>query len=188
MANIEVLALLCAGSTRYHAVGGRSSSGDRLAGVEVAGLLAGLDNQTMNFALAKYLGDEQAERMLLAQVRVWAVGVAVNEGWRIVRGRPCVLNMAAIAVFEAVRPNQCRRCHGNKFVGGKVCGCCHGSGIGKLSTASIAEAIGVDKSNYVRVWRGRYQQCYDYVQELDYKVLSSLNKNYREKPIATATI
>jgi len=169
VAGVEVIGLLCAGSVKYHAVSG-GSSGDCLSRSELSGLLSGLGEQAMNMALAKYAGDEQSERKLIAHVRVYAAGIAVNERWEIVKGRPIVANMAAVAVFEVVRPNRCGACGGTSFVGRQVCKRCSGLGYRSCSSATIAEAMGIDKSNYSRLWKARYNNIYQYVNDLDVAV------------------
>lgn len=169
MASVEIIGLLCAGSTRYHQVTSKSSV-DKLSRSELAGLLATLGRHELNYALAKYAMSIEAERMLIAYMRVWAAGMAVENGWHVVKGRPTVVNMAAIAVFESVRPNRCYRCEGRGIVSNKVCPVCDGSGYKALSGRKIAEAIGVDESNYRRIWRYRYNDCYSHMQAIDSSV------------------
>jgi predicted metal-binding protein len=181
VASVEVIGLLCAGSTRYHEGGFGGGSSERLSRSELAGLLAGLDKAEMNLALAKYACDLDAERMLIAQVRVWAAGVALRDGWKIVRGRPVVANMAALAVFDVVRPNRCVRCEGRGVVSIKVCGTCSGTGYKALSGHKIADAIGLDACNYRKFWRSRYEECFRYVQALDLKVNSAIHYADKEK-------
>ncbi|MGZ8933477.1 MAG: hypothetical protein ACXW04_01130 [Methylobacter sp.] len=180
MASVEIIGLLCAGSTRYHEQGGSGSNTDKLSRSELAGLLAGLDKASMNYALAKYALDQDAERMLIAHVRVWAAGVAVRESWQIVKGRPIVSNMAALAVFESVRPNRCCRCEGRGVVSNRVCLVCNGSGYKALSGRKVAEAISVDECSYRRLWKQRYDQIYTYVTGLDASINNSLHRSDRE--------
>lgn len=166
MASVEIIGLLCAGSTRYHEYGGGSGV-DRLTRSELAGLLAGLNEAAMNLALAKYALDLEAERCLIAHVRVWAAGVAVRERWQIVKGRPTVVNISALAVFESVRPNRCCRCSGRGFVANRLCPVCTGSGYKALSGRKIADVIGVDECCFRRQWKQRYADVMAYVQGLD---------------------
>ncbi|MBE0434644.1 MAG: hypothetical protein IBX56_02440, partial [Methylomicrobium sp.] len=121
-----------------------------------------------------YAGDVEAERTLFAVVRLWLVGIAIAEGWTVVRGRPTISNIAALAVLDVVRPNICGRCRGVGHVKGRACSACSGVGIRRLSGRQIAKAIGVDESRYRRVWRERCQRCLSHVQELDSAVLSLL--------------
>lgn len=175
MASVEIIGLLCAGSTHYHAVSECNCSIGRLSRSELAGLLAGLDKPAMNLALAKYALDIVAERNLIAHVRVRAAGIAVREDWHIVRGRPTVVNMSALAVFESVRPNRCGRCSGRGFVAHRLCSNCNGSGFKALSGRKVAEVIGVEDSDYKRKWRPRYEGLIDYVRALDSSVNIALH-------------
>lgn len=175
MASVEIIGLLCAGSTHYHSVSGCNCLSGHLARAELAGMLAGLDQPAMNLALAKYALDITAERNLIAHVRVYAAGIAVRENWHIVRGRPTMVNMSALAVFESVRPNRCGRCSGRGFVAYRLCNNCNGSGFKALSGRRIAEIIGVEDSDYKRKWRPRYQGLIDYMQALDSSVNRALH-------------
>lgn len=177
MASVELIALLGAGSVKYHPACGRSSSSSALSRSELAGLLSGLTRPQMAMALAKYGCDLASERQLIAHVQVWAAGIAIRDGWRIVRGRPVVSNMAAIAVFEVVRPNRCERCHGRGVLINRGCSRCDGSGYRRLSGDKIAEAIGIDAGNYCRVWRGRYDNALSYVQAIDSQVNIAMRRN-----------
>ena len=179
MANAEMIGLLCAGSVKYHEIRG-GGAGGALSRAELAGKLSGLSTPAMHLALAKYGCDVDSERKLLAHIRVWAAGVAIRESWKIVRGRPTLLNMCVISVFEVIRPNRCVKCSGRGQVSFKVCPVCEGIGFKKLSGRNMAEAIGVDKNEYISKWRPRYEQIYAYVNKLEDDVMVTLGKADRE--------
>ena len=178
---VEVIALLCAGSVRYHEPLGKGGYGGQLTRAEVAGLLAGLSSEAVNFALAKYAGDLAAERAFIAQLRVWAAGLANAEAWQVVRGRPTVCNLCALAAFEVVRPNRCPRCQGRGMDKAKVCGVCNGSTFKPLSGRFIADAIGMDESSYRQTWKSRYERILRHVQEVDSNVNVIIYLATREK-------
>jgi hypothetical protein len=185
MASVEIIGLLCAGSMRYHnSLMGRTSggrrSGDQLTRDELAGLLSGLDAASMNMAFAKYASDLDAERLLIDQVRVWTAGVAVKELWHIVQGRPTVVNMAALAVFEVVRPNRCCHCSGVGLKANRVCPTCNGTGFKAISDSKISAAMGIDKSNFCRTWHSRYELVYRHVTDLDQRVNSVLGRSNKK--------
>jgi hypothetical protein len=172
VASAEVIGLLCAGSTMFHPGGG--FAGDRLSRGEMAGLLAGIGANAMHLALAKYADDLDAERKLVAHVRVWAAGLAVRESWQIERGRPTVSNMAALAVFEVVRPNRCGRCHGTGYRGMRTCSTCQATGVKALTGRQLAAGMLIDECNYRRRWKKRYDRCFAYVNGLECSVFSAL--------------
>ena len=188
MASVEVIGLLCAGSTRYHHDGCGSSAENRLTRAELAGLLSGLGSVAMNLAFAKYAGDLESERMLIAQVRVWAAGVAVKESWHIVKGRPTLSNMAALAVFESVRPNRCGRCAGRGVVSGRCCSVCNGTGYKALSGRKLADMLEVDQCSYRRIWNSRYEFCLKYIQHIDYIINMYIGCADKKKVVPNALI
>lgn len=173
MANAEVIGMLCAGSGFFES-GARRSSGVVLTRSELAGYLSGASNAAVNFALAAYALDEDATRLLIADVRCWAVGVANREGWEVVRGRPTVVNLCAVAVYDAIRPLIHVPCRGTGYIGPTVCRGCDGAGHKALSGRKIAGAAGLDIKAWQRHWVGRYQKILGYVIELDTEVLGIL--------------
>lgn len=181
MASVEVISLLCAGSTQYHGLRGGSWCGDNLSRSELAGLLSGLSSHAMNLALAKYAMDIDAERLLIAHVRNYAEGLAVNEHWHIVKGRPVLCNMAALAVFETVRPNRCVKCSGRSVVNNKVCNVCHGTGYKHFSGRQVADGIGVDEKCYRKLWKSRFEWLCRYVTDINVDVIWRLRDADREK-------
>ena len=166
MASCEVIGLLSAGSVAYHDPV-RSTTRSSLSRAEIAGLLAGLSPMAMNLALAKYAGDIQSERNLIAQVRCWTVAIAIDEHWQVVKGRPTICNLSALAVFEVVRPNRCVRCGGSGILINKPCIRCGGDGYRSLSGRQIATGMGIDEAIYRRLWKLRFQRVYSHVNALD---------------------
>lgn len=177
MSSLESLALLCAGCCCYHPALGSNADNGRYSRLEIAGLLKGLTPEAMNLALAKYCADVAAERMLIAQVRTWAAGVAVKEQWPVVRGRPTVSNMCALAVMEVVRPNRCGTCKGTGCKGIKICQSCNGVGVKRLSGAAIAEACGVAQQEFSRSWKRRYEGVFGNVTGYESDVIVLISKN-----------
>lgn len=188
MVTVETLALLCAGAVDYHSVG--RSTDDVMSKAEIAGYLAGLSRIQVNMALAKYAGDVDAERLLIAGVHVHVAGVAISEKWQVVKGKPVISNLCAVACFEAVRPNSCPGCQGtgfsaNRFVH-RQCSKCGGSGIKYLSGRVVSNAIGVDECNYRRTWRKRFDDVMQFVNEIDGDVRRLIYSNGIDKGVGVA--
>ncbi|MFA6051548.1 MAG: hypothetical protein WC762_03060 [Methylobacter sp.] len=179
MANPEVVGLLCARSSFFES-GSRRSFGVVLSRSELAGYLSGASSAAMNFALASYALDEVAERMLIAHVKVWSVGVANREGWQIVRGRPTISNLSAIAVYDVIRPLVHVACQGSGSIGAKVCPGCGGSGLKPLSGRKIAAAAGLELKDWQRHWVDRYRQILKYIIDLDGEVQTILSVANKE--------
>jgi len=178
MSSPEVIAALFAGSIDYHAVHGSFSNSAELTRSELAGLLAGLDRHAVDYAFARYGCDTDSERRLIAHVRVWLAGIAIRERWdgEIVKSRPTLCNMSALAVFESVRPNRCDRCYGRGILVNRACNRCGGSGYNALSGRKIAGAIGVPETSWRATWADRYKKTFNYVQDIDSKVIITLRK------------
>jgi hypothetical protein len=172
MASPNLIALLCAGSQMGSTGGGTNRA--VLSRSELAGLLAGASEAAMDFAYAAYALDLDAERMLIARVRVAAAHLANAQKWEIVKGRPTVSNLSAIAVFEVVRPLVHKEC------GGVGCRLCGGTGTKPLSVRTIAAAAGLSKDDFHRNWQDRYRQILKIVCELDAEVQSVLAKANRD--------
>lgn len=185
MASVEIIGLLCAGSVKYHQALGSGKAAGVLSRSELAGLLAGLSDSGMHLALAKYAGDLDCERKLIAHVRTWAAGVAFAEGWEVVRGRPTVVNLCALAVFEVVRPNVCPTCQGSGWTRSRssvvLCKGCNGAAFRALSGREVAAAVGLANSTFCDTWRGRYDKILSFVQDLDYEVNKVLRVSDRSE-------
>lgn len=174
MPNPELIALLTAGSAlfkdeqREH-----HGTGTVLSRCELAGYLAGLTHGAALMAYAKWGQDENSMRQLVSWVRVVAAGMAVEQGWEVVRGKPVILNLAAIATFEVVMPMVHDICEGRGQVGFKTCLGCNGTGRKLLSSRQIQEAAGIERMAWRRHWEGRYRQIVKAVIELDAEVQRS---------------
>lgn len=183
--SIERLAVMFAGCTAYHpaeAIG----AGHRAAlnRVEVAALMAGLNRAERDYVYA-YFGDESGELRLLAHVRYWLADLAGRESWKVLPGRPLVCNLAAVAVFESVRPNVCGCCRGTGVRmklppvhpwDYRTCHHCAGGGHMRLSNRRIAEAMGIDEAAFRRTWSGRYERAFGYVRSIESEVNSVIRR------------
>lgn len=170
MSSIETMAMLCASTSSYAPSSGVSSAADRLSRSEFAFLLSGLSAAEVNFALARYCGDESAFGAVVAHVQVYAVGLAVDEGWQVVKGRPTICNLARFSVYEMVSSGRCTRCQGRGVVVNRVCRCCSGSGYARVSGRKLEACIGVNHAQWLRYWSGRYDRLIKYMQTIDSNV------------------
>ncbi|MEO5350200.1 MAG: hypothetical protein H7836_11205, partial [Magnetococcus sp. YQC-3] len=76
---VEILSMLAVSAVNPLVVRGRASNG--LSKSELAGLLAGLDDVSVCFALAKYCGDSQCLDKLHKYVQAHITGLFIAEGW-----------------------------------------------------------------------------------------------------------
>lgn len=181
-----MIALLCAGSTRYGMARGGRSGGDALGRSELAGLLAGLDEHELYFALAKYACDEDSERRLIGHMQGYVEVMARQDAWKIISGQDVVGRMAALAVFEIVQMRRCPRCHGSGILVNRTCSACRSSGYARLSGRDISGAIGVDQSRFSRLWSGRYERVINYLQCIDSSVKKVLSRADRSDFVLVA--
>jgi len=173
MPNPELIALLTAGSALFKDHEHETRGGVVLSRCELAGYLAGMTHGAALMAYAKWGQDEHSMRQLIAWVRVVAAGMAVEQGWEVVRGQPTILNLAAIATYEVVMPMVHEVCEGRGVVGFKTCTGCNGTGRKSLSSRAIQEAAGIERMSWRRHWEGRYRQIVKAVVELDAEVQRS---------------
>lgn len=178
MASVEVLARLGGGVSSWSGVVGGGHSGDALSGVELAGLLSGLDDDEMAFALAKYVGDEAHVLLVRELVRQHALSLRNRQAWKAARDEQ-VVALADVAVDEGVKPGVCPVCDGVRYVGAKVCKRCNGLGVLRKSNVQIGRLIGVDESSFRRVWADRFRLVAGFVSDLDCAVVSAVRRNDR---------
>jgi len=166
VASVAFISVIGARTVNYGELS-RGSFHALLNRVEMAGLLSGLDAHETNLVLAKYRDDEAAERALRAHVRLYAVGLALEEQWKITKGRPIVCNMGALAVFEVISPGCCRRCNGTGMVFNHACNTCNSSGYKPASGRAKAKFVGVDEKQWRQVWNQRYERIYRYLLDME---------------------
>lgn len=153
--SIECLAVMFAGCMNYQPV--QSYSPPVLSAVnrvEMASRMAGLNQAQTDYVYAVF-GDETAKSRLVNHVRVWLSGIAVNENWRIERGRPIVHGMGSIAVIDFMS-------------------------VQKYTGRMIANKLGMDEASFRRTWRQRYDRAIKYMQGIDSHVNSVIRRSRME--------
>lgn len=168
--DIERLAVMFGGCSSYQSVA-RSTGGDALSRVELAGMLSGLREHERDYIYAYFL-DADSRQRLIHYVFLQAFKLARREDWRS-DNKGIIASMADIAVHE-VLDSRCRKCKGTMFVGVRPCGYCHGSGVSRLRDGEVAARIGIDKSGYSRLWKRRYHCVFVLVQDIDCSVRSAI--------------
>jgi hypothetical protein len=164
--SIDVLAKMFAGCSSYKQTA-RATGSDALSRAEIAGLMAGLREIEKDYVYAVF-GDEAAESRIVNYVCWFVNQWASRSHWKDATAER-LDKMAAVAVYEVVRPTVCKKCAGQSEVMPliplhpwhvKPCKACNGAGVIQLTQRQIALAIGVDESNYRRAWKPRYGQAY----------------------------
>lgn len=173
------MAALVGGSARYDFMPRGGSSRQQLCGAELAGLLSGLSSVAVDLAYALYACDEIAQAKLRAHMQVYAVSLACDEGWDVVRGQPTITRMGILSVFELLSSGLCNVCHGPGQHNGHECDMCRG--VGRVPTAGRQRAsfIFVSQNQWQRVWADRYARIFAYLQGLDADVRYVISRNSR---------
>lgn len=173
---LEALAKLTARAAPLDAIsrGGSTPS----TGQATAAALSGLSEHAMALAMVRYVGDVSPMPQLAYAAWLRAVDVANRDGWRPPRGSEIVRKMAKAAIFEAIEPHRCGACNGTGYLSARACHRCGGTGNEPIRDATLAQALGVDKSNYSRTWKPRYQavksEVGNWVTNLDYEVRAKI--------------
>jgi hypothetical protein len=169
--SVELLTRLSVSAVNFEAVRGRSYGG--LTAGEFAVLLAGLDTVAVCFVLAKYCDDADSMSQLVKFVVDFVVRMAEEQDWRGGPGQADLIKLSTVAVYEVVQPHVCHVCNGHDT----SCKRCNGYGIDRVSDRSVAQAIGVAQTSFIRVWKGRFHAICKYLYDIDYSIESVIYKN-----------
>lgn len=164
----------------------------RISSTDVAGGL-GMGNLSRGaylYGLAVYAGHDGVlvELERLAWMR--AVDLAVENGWKVIRGKENLRNAARLALMEHVEPtiHFCSRCKGsghtlNRSRMSIPCVKCEGKGNQVFSNVFLADQIGVDESAIRKTWLNRYERIHADLFEWRNEVLSHLWRQFGGKSI-----
>ena len=135
--------------------------------------------------MAKFALDDSALRS--ASVR-WFMVIgdrALRQRWD--RGTPGTMKrMADWTMREYVDPNRCKTCHGAEVMIAKLlrtCPACEGSGLRDPSEKAIARDLGIDLTEYRRLWSERLAWSRRELYRLDYAAMEALRDALREERV-----
>jgi hypothetical protein len=173
MMGIERLAVMFGGCSSYRS-DSRSTGGDALSRVEVAGMLTGMRPHEVDFVYA-FFGDKEAELRLVAHLSLVAHELAKREAWKAIED--AMLERMAYSAVREILDKRCKACKGTGFKGIKACCQCGGIGMSRIKDNGIARWLQVDPSNYSRVWKRRYDCVFVYVQDIEFSVKSIIRRS-----------
>jgi hypothetical protein len=184
--SLERFAVLFSGCGSYQS-GARSTAGGALSRVEFAGLLAGLTEIEQNYFYA-FFGDETCRRLLDLQVYERALSLADREAWQgdgeaMVR----VINLMSQTALNELLDSRCHACNGtglSKRV--KVCASCMGSGVARLTDYRVASIVGIDRANYSRRWKQRYDRIFVMIQDIECSVKMKIRRTENKDAVLLA--
>lgn len=177
MAGVEALARLGGGVSRMDS-GAPATGGSELSGIELAGLLSGLSDEEMAWAILVYVGEAARYEYVRELVRQHALSLKRRQHWRAASDDQAIV-LADVAFEDVVSPGRCPRCHGVCYVGAKVCGKCQGSGQVRRSDRQIAAALDVCLRSFQDSWARRLADVLGYVHGLDGAVRGAVGRNSR---------
>lgn len=151
---------------------------------DIAGACACLSNIEYSLLWMKYVSciefnhymPKQRSNDYLALYRKIMEGISQNNpGWE---KNPAALSIIVmIAIYDSIdqKAGKCKRCGGSgKTSWGTGCKKCGEEGQKKRSGAEMARLIGVDKGNWSRTWKGRYESIVADISEIEQRGLSKV--------------
>ena len=172
--SLERLAVMFGGCGSYQS-GARSTAGELLSRVELAGVMSGLTDAERDYVYA-FFGDEASVARFARHVEQFAAVLADRDNWRAFAEMPLLLSSTAV---RELLNNRCSACNGTGTKKLKSCAKCGGVGQVRLSSRSIAAVIGIDQSNYVRTWRGRYDRIFVHAQDIQCAAVMKIRRAQR---------
>jgi hypothetical protein len=130
---------------------------DGLVTTEAGGVLSGLSDEAMDYAMARYVGDTGAQPRLFYAAYLRTVDVAIRERWKLPRGEEMLRKLTLVALFELMNCKPCPLCDGEGFVGVNLCMGCEGTGKACLPCVAVAKAVGRSEKQFHEVWKPRYR-------------------------------
>lgn len=140
----------------------KASSNDSIPGgttevdqATAAGLCAGMRRECYLAGRLKWAGDWSVANELEHRLWLLAVDICNKERWRVPKGREMLRKMAGLAIAEMADP------------------------IRYKTDIAKAKWLGIDKSNYSRVWNGRYNLIYRELDDLAGRAFSYIMMKQR---------
>ena len=146
--SLKLIAVMGAGSVLAVRESAGRSGGVVLMKSELPGLLRGLSQPAMNYALAKYGLDEQALRLLWIDTQGELVRLSGEQGWPLVVGDVQTGLFAKAAVANAV--------------------------VEPLSERFIAEFVGFPRATWRKYWAERFRELSRFLSGLEFEVQDCL--------------
>jgi hypothetical protein len=185
--SLERFAVLFSGCGSSYKPGCRSTAGGALSRVEFAGLLAGLTEIEQNYFYA-FFGDDLARVNLSWELYQRVLSIARREEWR--GDEHYVVNIIRTMIATALDEMLDGRCHACNGTGlskrVKVCASCMGSGVARLTDYRVASIVGIDRANYSRRWKQRYDRIFVIIQDIECSVKMKIRRTENKDAVLLA--
>lgn len=187
--NSKAWTMLTARAIQYDQSGGRGHS--TLTPSDVAGMLAGLDRAPYLCGLFVEAGYWDVLYELERQLWRAILDLACEQLWNLPKGPAQCRPLGHLALLELAGPSTpCRPCGESGLVTDrhtgtqKQCTQCLGRGKVPLVSATRADLIGVNRSNWDRVWEDRYKHVFgiplNWLYEANRHLRTQLRKEEKE--------
>jgi len=140
---------------------GHVGGGKRMLSWEDVAAAMGMGNLSQEAYLlgrAKYCNDGAANKDLQAVIAKKSARLIARRKWK--SARDMSGDLALVACLEAVANNNCKPCHGTGVLLEETCDNCEGFGRDRIPEASKYNLANMDKRNWQRRWRPRYEEIY----------------------------
>lgn len=127
---------------------------------DVAGACAAMDDMQWQVNALKWAGQKRELPRLFYSLYQEVIEIALQEGWRVPRGKEHLRWMTMMAIYENVDPRPCRTCRGTQYVQGRACTTCDATGIRRVQEKEKAAALGMSPQAFEKSWSHRYEMIF----------------------------
>lgn len=157
MSTLEYLTFLTPKGIKICQSGGRQ----RILKWEDVAAALGMGNLSKEAYLlgrAKYCHDAPASKGLIDIITDRSSRLITQRKWK--SKRDVSFDLAKVACLEALSNQNCEYCHGTGIILDNPCEHCGGRGRARVPEASKYAMANMDKRNWQRRWRSRYEEIY----------------------------
>lgn len=120
--------------------------------------MGNLSDEAYLLGRAKYCNDAPASKGLVKIITDKSARLIHERKWK--SKRDVSGSLAQVACLEALSNQHCEDCHGTGVIHDETCPVCNGRGRARVSEASKYNMVKMDKRNWQRRWRDRYEEIY----------------------------
>lgn len=178
MATAELLAMMTHKTISYF---GGSGGIPQMTPEMVAAACAGLKDGPYYLGMAKYAGDMSSVRDLKIAAHIEAAKLAVDYGWKIIRGKPYLQGIAILAAYSALGRFKCADCEGagvNQWQ--NQCKRCKGSGDRPLDNSKMARIAGIPDATFRQGWHEKFQLLARQLDIWDSELMTRVSRNLKD--------
>lgn len=120
--------------------------------------MGNLSEEAYLLGRAKYCDDAPASKNLHQVITRKSSQLIAKRKWK--SAKDMSASLAQVACLEALSNHNCKPCRGTGVLLEQMCDNCEGFGRDRISEASKYNMANMDKRNWQRRWRPRYEEIY----------------------------